>query len=99
MRTSRSWGRDHATAAPYVMALGAVGLLTAVALPGEQSSRRAHLVTVLAPSQGVLYAMVLPDGRPLVAAAHVPVLLAGKLLGWPPGVPSAASCRGRWSTS
>jgi hypothetical protein len=35
---------------------------------------------------GVGCLVAVPDGRGLVAAAHVPVLLVGKPFGWPPGV-------------
>jgi hypothetical protein len=77
---------DHAEAWPYVIALAALGLLTAAALRRPASGALSRLVTVLSAAQGVLYAVVLPDGRPLVAAAHVPVLIAGKPFGWPPDV-------------
>jgi hypothetical protein len=30
--------------------------------------------------------LVIPDGRMLVAAGHVPIVLVGKPFGWPPGV-------------
>jgi hypothetical protein len=77
---------DHAQASPWVITLAMIGVLTAHALGRGYDSRGARGLTVLAGAQGVLYLVVLPDGRPLVAAAHVPVLLVGKPFGWPPGV-------------
>lgn len=77
---------DHAQAWPGVTCLALIGLLTALALRSGYDARRTRAVTVLAGAQGVFYLFVLPDGRPLVAAAHVPVLLVGKPFGWPPGV-------------
>lgn len=75
------------SAAPWVVALGLLG--TVIALAMCQVRRRgplASLLLVLAGVQGATYAFVIPDGRPLIAAAHIPILLAGKPFGWPPGV-------------
>ncbi len=81
---------DHRQAWPYVVALGAVGVATAVGLARAarpwRLRRLRRVVVTAAAMQGVLYAVLLPDGRPLIAAAHVPVLLAGKPLGWPDDV-------------
>jgi hypothetical protein len=50
----------------------------------------AAALVVLAVTQAVAYLLVIPDGRLLIAAAHVPILLIGKPFGWPPGVTIAS---------
>jgi hypothetical protein len=80
----------HSTAAPYVVSLAFVGVLTALALRRPAVGRWQTALTVVAAAQGILYAVVIPDGRPLIAAAHVPVLLLGKPFGWPPDVTIAS---------
>lgn len=77
---------DRATAWPYVIGLAGMGFVTAVGLRRGLRGPLAPVVTTLAVAQGLLYVIVLPDGRPLIAAAHVPVLLVAKPFGWPPGV-------------
>ena len=78
---------DHGEAWPYVVGLGLAGVATARGLArADQSRRGGRFVVASAALQGVVYAVLLPDGRPLIAAAHVPVLLVGKPFGWPPGV-------------
>jgi hypothetical protein len=77
---------DHATAAPFVVGLALLGIAAAWGLGRTHRGPVAHLVTGAALFQGVLYAVVLPDGRPLVAAAHVPVLVVGLPFGFPPDV-------------
>lgn len=82
---------DHETAWPYVAGLAVLGLVTAAGLLRQRAQQRwPTLIVSSAVAQGVLYAVVIPDGRPLIAAAHVPVLLAGKPAGWPPGVTIAS---------
>jgi hypothetical protein len=77
---------DHATAWPFVVGLALLGLASAWGLARSRGGLAAQLVTGLALLQGVLYTVALPDGRPLVAAAHVPVLVIGRPFDFPPGV-------------
>jgi hypothetical protein len=78
---------DHGTAWPYVLALSSIGVVVSLALASmRMRSSLSTLLTGAAATQGVICAVIIPDGRPLVAAAHVPVLLVGKPFGWPPGV-------------
>jgi hypothetical protein len=78
---------DRAAAAPWVTATAALGLAVTAGmrarLPGHILRRT---VAAAAVSLGVVSLVLVPDGRGLVAAAHVPVLLVGKPFGWPPGV-------------
>jgi hypothetical protein len=77
--------------APWVVAAGIVGAVTALVMRRPTASRAmAVTLTVLASVQGVLYALIIPDGRPLIAAAHVPILVVGKPFGWPEGVTIAS---------
>ena len=81
----------HDDAWPWVVGLALLGIATTLGMRcGPASRARTRLVVGLAVLQGVAYAVVVPDGRPLIAAAHVPILLAGKPFGWPDGVTVAS---------
>ncbi|MEQ7123723.1 NYN domain-containing protein [Actinopolymorpha sp. B11F2] len=77
----------RANAAPWVAAAGLFGVCVALAMVRLRSMGVVgRLLLGAAWLQAVVYSLVIPDGRPLVAAAHIPILLAGKPFGWPPGV-------------
>jgi hypothetical protein len=77
----------RSVAAPWVLAIGLVGSLVAIGMASRRSLGSIGVASVVvAWLQAVAYAIVIPDGRPLIAAAHLPVLLLGKPFGWPPGV-------------
>jgi hypothetical protein len=77
----------RASAAPWIVGLGLAGAAGAVAMATRRTMGLGGvLLSGFAWLQAVAYALVIPDGRPLVAVAHIPVLLVGKPFGWPPGV-------------
>jgi hypothetical protein len=80
-------GVRQATAAPVVAAIGLAGTLLTLLL----ARRRGHGYAGIAAESvawtlAVFLGVVLPDYRPLVAVAHLPVLLLGKPFGWLHGV-------------
>jgi hypothetical protein len=78
---------DQRTASPWVAALALLGATSAWGMLSRPRHRWwSALLIASALLQGLLYAVVIPDGRPLIAAAHVPVLVAAKPFGWPPDV-------------
>jgi hypothetical protein len=84
-------GLSQTEGAPWLVATSVLGLVVVSTMARSGIGRR--LTGVLA-GVALLYgaglALVIPDGRPLVAAAHIPVLLIGKPFGWPEGVTVAS---------
>jgi hypothetical protein len=70
-----------------IVVIALVGLLTLRVLSRPpRSAITTMLATVTAAIQFGLFALVVPDGRVLVAVAHVPILLIGMPFDWPGGV-------------
>ncbi|MEU4392798.1 NYN domain-containing protein [Kribbella sp. NPDC023855] len=77
----------RSSAARWVFGLGLAGAACAVILTRRRTmGGTGVLLSAFAWTQAVAYALVIPDGRPLVAVAHIPVLIVGKPFGWPPDV-------------
>lgn len=71
----------------WVIACAGAGLVVVAAMGTSlRSTTMAMVLVVVGAIQFVAYTLLIPDGRPLIAAAHIPILLAGKPFGWPPGV-------------
>ena len=78
-------------AAPWIAVVAAGGLVVAVVMSRHRAfDLRGRILLVLAWAQAVAFTLIIPDGRPLIAAVHVPVLLIGLPFGWPPGVTIAS---------
>jgi hypothetical protein len=84
-------GVHRASAAPVIAVLGLLGAGAAVRLarrPARSPTSDAAVGFCWAAAAGLT--VVIPDYRLLVAAGPVPILLAGKLFGWPRGVSVAS---------
>jgi len=79
------------SAAPVIAVLG---LLSAALAAGLALRRARGVFTPVLAGMGWLVAVtltvVIPDGRLLIATAHVPIVLIGSPFGWPPGVSVAS---------
>lgn len=80
-------GARQETGAPVILAAGLFAvLIAAVMASGRGKGLMASGVIVTAWLLAMLLAVIIPDSRPMIAAGHIPVLLAGKPFGWPDGV-------------
>ena len=77
-------------AAPWIAVVAAGGLVVAAAMVRRTSGLWGKVLSALAWAQAAAFTLVIPDGRPLIAAVHVPVLLIGLPFGWPPGITIAS---------
>jgi hypothetical protein len=78
---------DQAATAPVIAVLGlSTAAGAAVVLARRPRSAAHRLLVGLGWVLAVALTLVIPDGRLLIAAAHVPIVLVGLPFGWPPGV-------------
>lgn len=77
--------------APWIAAVAFTGLIVAVLMQRHRAmDALGRTLLAIAWLHAIAFTLVIPDGRPLIAATHVPILILGLPFGWPRGVTIAS---------